>query len=490
MGLKSIITAVLSTMLLVSCATKEEVRTDSVKLDSTSITLVKGDSHKLTATVTPDNSGEEVVWSSADTDIATVDENGLVTAIEYGETIVTAVSGNKSARCQVTVTKRLAESVTIDPAELTIMKCEQKKLVAKVLPENADENVVLWKSSDESIATVAEDGTLTAVAVGQVTVTATVGGVSGTCEVTVTGIPASGLSLDPATADVLVGYNVKLKAVIEPENADEKDVVWESGDESVCTVDSDGTVTAVAVGSTDVTARLGDLEAVCRINVILPEANVGDFYYSDGTWSTELDSQKECIGIVFYVGQHENDNSDYSQTGIGKTRCNGYVVALQDAAEKGCAWGPTGKELGCFPFDSEGEAVDNYSNNSGDNDWSGYKYTGVIKAEAEANGGLSTTELSGYPAVSLALAYEDTVPAPGSSSGWFLPAISQLWCIYENTDMLANSGAGLKVDWYWSSSEDYWGPSQGALILNALSAKVMYSMKTSSIILVRPVLAF
>lgn len=490
MRLKSIIQAVLSTVLLVSCATKEEVYTDSIELDCTSITLVKGDSHKLTAIVTPDNSIEEVVWSSADESVATVDGDGLVTAIGYGETIVTVISGDRSARCQVTVTKRLAESVTVDPAELTIMKCEQVKLAAKVLPEDSEEKIVLWDTSDESVATVAEDGTLTAVAVGKATITASVGGASGICEVTVEGIPASGLAIEPETADVLLGYNIKLKAVIYPENADEKGVTWESEDESICTVSSDGTVSAIAVGSANVVARLGDLEAVCGINVILPEANVGDFYYSDGTWSKEKDSQKECIGIIFYVGQHENDNSNYSGTGIGKTRCNGYVVALRDVSENYCCWGPTGKEIGCFPFDSEGEAVDNYSDNSGDTDWSGYMYTGLIRAEAEANGGLSTTSEIGYPAVSLALAFEEEVASPENSSGWFLPAISQLWCIYENSDMLENAGAGIKVDWYWSSSEDYWGPSQGALGLNVGSKSIRYNMKNTNTNLVRPVLAF
>lgn len=490
MRLKSIIPAVLSAVLLVSCATKEEICTDSVELDCTSIALVKGDSYKLTAFVVPDNSLEEVVWNSADESVAVVDGDGLVTAVEYGETIITVISGDKSARCQVSVTKRLAESVTVEPAELTMMKCEQQRLVAKVLPEDSEENIVLWETSDENIATIADDGTLTAVAVGQVTVTASVGGVSGTCEVTVEGIPASGLSLEPETADVLLGYNIKLKAVIAPENADERHVTWESENEGVCTVDSDGTVSAIAVGSTDIVARLGDLEATCRINVILPEANVGDFYYSDGTWSKEMDSQKECIGIIFYVGQHENDNSNYSGTGIGKTRCNGYVVALQDVVDNYCQWGPTGKELGCFPVDSEGDPIDNYSDNSGDTDWSGYMYTGLIKAEAEATGGLNPDAVTGYPAVSLALSYEDKVASPENSSGWFLPAISQLWCVYENSDMLENAGAGLKVDWYWSSSEDYWGPSQGALGLNVGSNNIRYNMKNTNTNLVRPVLAF
>lgn len=86
--------------------------------------------------------------------------------------------------------------------------------------------------------------------------------------------------------------------------------------------------------------------------------------------------------------------------------------------------------------------------------------------------------------------HEETVPTPENSTGWFLPAISQLWCVFENRQLLEDAGAGMKVDWYWSSSEDYWGPSQGALGLNMNSSNVRYNMKTSNTNLIRPVLAF
>ena len=72
---------------------------------------------------------------------------------------------------------------------------------------------------------------------------------------------------------------------------------------------------------------------------------VGDYFYSDGTFSTEREASKTCIGIVFYVGQHENDGSDYSATGIGQAKCHGYAVAVQDAASN-CIWGASAKKVG------------------------------------------------------------------------------------------------------------------------------------------------
>lgn len=481
--------ALAATLFTATGCEEEAVRTESISLDSNSITIVKGETHLISATIEPDNTEDELIWKSSDENVATV-EDGLVTAKDYGEAVISAYSGDKSARCQIYVTNRRAQSVLIDPSELSVMKCEETVLKAIIIPENSDEQKVLWSTSDEKIATIDQNGKLTAQSVGKATIKASAGEVFGICEVTVEGIPASGLAIEPSVADVLLGYNIRLKAVITPSNADERDVKWSSSDESVCTVDGEGLVNALKIGKATITAALGTFTAQCEITVTVPEAKVGDFYYSDGTWSTEKDPEKECIGIIFYVGQHENDESDYSASGIGKTRCNGYAVALRNIIDDYCQWGPTGKEIGCFPMDEFGNSIDNYSNNGGDIDWSGYKYTYLIKAEAEANGGLSAGRVEGYPAVAHTLNYSNTVPAPSSSSGWFLPAISQLWCIYQNRQLLEDAGFPMKVDWYWSSSEDYWGPSQGALGLNMNSDNIRYNMKNSNVNLIRPILAF
>lgn len=491
MKLKSLLfsfATITATILIAGCK-QEPIQTESIVLDINDLTMVKGETHKLTATITPDNSDDEIIWKSSDESIATVND-GLVEAEDFGKAIISVSSGNYSARCQITVTNRKAESVTIEPSELSIVKCEETTLKATIQPADSDERIILWSTSDETIASIDENGKLTANSVGKVTIKAAVGEVFGTCDVTVEGIPADGLAIEPSNADVLPGYNIKLKTVITPDNSDERDVKWGSSDESICTVNNEGVVNTLSIGKATITAKLGKFTANCEITVTLPEAKVGDFYYSDGTWSTEKDNNKECIGIVFYVGQHENDESDYSSSGIGKTRCNGYVVSMHNIIDEFCIWGPTGKEIGCFPMDEFGNSIDNYSNNSGDVDWSGYKYTYMIKAEAEANGGLNTNIAEGYPAVAHTLNFENTVPTPENCTGWFLPAISQLWCIYENRQIIRDAGAEIKEDWYWSSSEDYWGPSQGALGINMISNCVRYNMKTNKTNLIRPILAF
>ena len=74
---------------------------------------------------------------------------------------------------------------------------------------------------------------------------------------------------------------------------------------------------------------------------------------------------------MFAVGHSEYDASDYSSTGIGKAKCNGYVIALNDASTSYAMWGPKGQELGCYPKDEFGDPIQNGRENGQYNDWYG-----------------------------------------------------------------------------------------------------------------------
>ena len=226
------------------------------------------------------------------------------------------------------------------------------------------------------------------------------------------------------------------------------------------------------------------------------EVAVGDYLLQDGTvlgqentLTPELASQ--VVGIVFYAGHHENDASDYTNTGIGQQKCHGYAVALQDATSSYCMWGDHGIAWGCFPTDGSG---DNYS--TPDIDWSGYAWTQKIITAAGGKEKLNATEQSGYPATYYAVVdYENNkAQAPANSSGWFLPSIGQMWNVYQNRTSLFDGKTGVSVlqsDGYWSSSEDYNYPANFALYVFVAQGFVNSDYKTeSSILSVRPVLAF
>lgn len=151
-----------------------------------------GETLPLTATIYPDSAtNKTVTWKSSDEKVATVDESGLVTAVGNGTADITATTedGNYTATCQVTV--EIPElTLSLDKTELTLTQTEeQQKLTATV---SDTEEKVTWLSSDPFVATVTRDGTVTAIANGTATITASAGDktVSCTVEVALTDTPA------------------------------------------------------------------------------------------------------------------------------------------------------------------------------------------------------------------------------------------------------------------------------------------------------------
>lgn len=151
-----------------------------------------GETLQLTATIYPDSAtNKTVTWKSSDKTVATVDESGLVTAVGNGTANITATTedGNYTATCKVTV--EIPElTLSLDKTELTLTQTEeQQKLTATV---SDPEEKVTWLSSDPFVATVTRDGTVTAIANGTATITASAGDktVSCTVKVALTDTPA------------------------------------------------------------------------------------------------------------------------------------------------------------------------------------------------------------------------------------------------------------------------------------------------------------
>ena len=249
----------------------------SITLDKTEANILIGDTMTLTASVLPEDAYNKTVeWASSNESVATVDANGLVLAIALGEAIISATTTDGSdlaASCKVNVIQ-LVESITLDKTEISLEATETATLVATILPELATNKVVTWSSSNESVATVHESGFITAIAVGEATITATTAdgsNLSASCKVTVVPTLVESITLDKAEINLEATKTATLVATVLPELATNKSVTWTSSNEAVATVDANGVVTAVKVGEATITATTVDgsnLSASCKVIVI------------------------------------------------------------------------------------------------------------------------------------------------------------------------------------------------------------------------------
>ena len=232
----------------------------SVELDADEMTLTVGDEGQLQATVAPEDATDaDVDWSSSDVSVATVDGAGNVTAVAEGTATITAKAGDKAATCTVTVKAATiaVTSVELDADEMTLKVGDEGQLQATVAPENAANKSVTWSSSNESVATVEQNGKISAVGVGEatITVTTTDGGKTATCKVIVNK-KAGAISYATASVNKTFG---DANFTNELTKTGDGTVTYSSSDTKVAEVDSKtGEVTIKGNGEATITATVAD----------------------------------------------------------------------------------------------------------------------------------------------------------------------------------------------------------------------------------------
>ena len=177
------------------------------------------------------------------------------------------------------VWRKPAESLELSERALTLNKGETAVLKASVLPEDATDKSVSWKSSNTTIATVDAEGNVKAVAKGTATITATAKdgtGISASCTVTVKQ-PVTKITLNKTTLSLMKGKTTTLTATASPDSANNKAVTWKSSNTKIATVDTNGLVKAVAKGTATITATAKDgsgVSASCTVTVKQPVTKI------------------------------------------------------------------------------------------------------------------------------------------------------------------------------------------------------------------------
>ena len=250
---------------------KTFVHVTSVTLDKNELTLTEDEKATLVATVAPEDvTDKSVEWSSDKPEVASVDENGEVTAKSAGTATITVTTkdGGKTATCIVTVASKFrpVTSVTLNQTSASLKAGETVTLTATVNPDDATDKTVTWTTSDATIATV-DNGVVTAKKVGTATITAKAGDKTAICTITVAATPVTSVTLNQTSASLKAGETVTLTATVNPDDATDKTVTWATTDATVATVNN-GVVTAKKVGTATITAKAGDKTATCAITVV------------------------------------------------------------------------------------------------------------------------------------------------------------------------------------------------------------------------------
>ena len=239
-----------------------------ITLSKEKIEIAKDKSIRLTASLTPVDTSDELTWTSSNEEVATV-EDGVVKAVGLGEAEIVAMAGSVTKSCPVKVYQGV-NNITLDVTSHTMAIGDFLQLTATIYPKDAEYKDVIWSSNNEDVAVVDQKGLVQAKAYGKVKITATSkdGGLEAVCNVTVEPVAVTEVSLNAKAVTLKVGETYQLKETILPENATDKTVTWTSSNTKAATV-SGGAVTAVGTGSAVIIVKTnsGAKTASCTVTV-------------------------------------------------------------------------------------------------------------------------------------------------------------------------------------------------------------------------------
>ena len=313
-----------------------DIPVTGITLDKTEMTLEKGQTGTITATIKPENAtNQKFSWSSDNADAINLvsSENGTLTieALAKGEAtiIATTADGNHTASCKVTVTETPTGEISmkLDKTNETIASTETIDITAIMTGMNQNVN---WETSNAVIAkiTKTQDNTITVTGAkaGKATITATTedGNYTASCEINVV-YPVTGVTLTEETETVAVGSKTLLTKVLDPINATNQNVTWDSSNETIATVNENGIVEGIKEGNVTITVTTedGDHQATCEVTVTSKmETPASEFTYQ---------TQYNTINITGYTGSDTEvvipesiDGKTVEQIGNGYSKVTGF----------------------------------------------------------------------------------------------------------------------------------------------------------------------
>lgn len=338
---KATITATVGKHTATCTVTVQEVKLTGIKLDKNAVTVNKGEStDALKVIYDPENTTDDktVTWSSSNEKVATV-KDGVITGVGAGEAKITAKVGKFEATCDVKVISKLQSiQLTANKDTSKLEKGDKVNLTVGYTPaDTTDSKDITWKSENEDVATVDEDGVVTAVDGGVTKIVATSAAdssIKAEIEIKVL-IHTEEIKLDTEELELLKGHTSDPITVsfYPVETDDSKEVTWTSSDESVATVDAEGRVTGLKEGNATITAT-----TVVGAHTDSFKVTVKEIHVEDATLSGELNPPEIYVGqqhAVKVTLDPENTTDDVyyiyesSDKEIATVSTDGVVSALK-----------------------------------------------------------------------------------------------------------------------------------------------------------------
>ncbi|HET7456468.1 MAG TPA: Ig-like domain-containing protein [Gemmatimonadaceae bacterium] len=247
-----------------------------VVVDPAAFTIMVGSTRRLGA-VLHDAGGtvlrnRQIVWQSSDAGVASVDQDGVVTAVKSGTAKIAASAEGKAGYSDVVVAPGGPATIAVDPPSATLLVAQTAQFTATVRDASGEVlgGTVAWSSDNSGVAKVSSTGVVTGVSPGTTTIVASREGVRGTASVTVQLVPVSRVVVSPATASVKRGATKQFTATAYDAAGNRltgRSVQWTTSDANIATVSSTGVVKGVKAGTATITATVDGKSGTATVTV-------------------------------------------------------------------------------------------------------------------------------------------------------------------------------------------------------------------------------
>ena len=271
-----------------------DIRVKELDLGDYEKEMEVGTSQLLSVTPLPsDATNVNVEYKSSDSDVASINSMGRISALKIGKTTITVKCDEITSSIQISVVAKKDDNIEVKDIEIANHEDEVKvdetvSLTATVLPSDATETVVTYKSSNEKIATVNSSGEVKGISAGTVTITITAGKITKKEKIKVV-VPTKSISMNSDYLVLKPGDSYKLSGTVSPSDAVQA-LTYKSINTNIATVSSTGMVTAHAVGNTSIVVSNGDYQAAVTVIV-----NTSENYSGKNDEDIKLVDEKNTV---------------------------------------------------------------------------------------------------------------------------------------------------------------------------------------------------